>query len=57
MTEIPNSERYDLEERTLRFAKRVRTFVKKLRRTLANIEDIRQLVKASGSAGGNYLPR
>jgi four helix bundle protein len=46
---------YDLEERTLEFAKRVRTFVKKLPKSLANLEDIRQLVKASGSVGANYI--
>jgi four helix bundle protein len=55
MTETPNSKRYDLEERTLRFAQRVRAFVKSLPRNLANIEDIKQLVKASGSTGGNYI--
>jgi four helix bundle protein len=37
------------------FAKKVREFVKKLPRTTANIEDIRQLVKASGSVGANYI--
>ena len=46
---------YDLEERTLEFAKRVRAFVKKLPKSVANLEDIRQLVKASGSVGANYI--
>ena len=55
MTEIQNSKRYDLEDRTLEFARRVRTFVKKLPKTLANIEDSRQLVNASGSVGANYI--
>jgi four helix bundle protein len=50
-----NPKQYDLEERTLQFAKRVRAFVKKLLKTLANIEDCRQLVKASGSTGANYI--
>lgn len=45
----------DLEDRTFQFAKRVRAFVKRLPRTLANIEDCKQLVKASGSVGGNYI--
>ena len=54
MAKKKNSKRYDLEERTLAFAKRVRKFVKKLPKTIANIEDIKQLVKASGSVGGNY---
>ena len=46
---------YDLEERTYQFAKRVREFVKKLLQTIANQEDIRQLVRSSGSAGANYI--
>ena len=55
MKKNKNSKQYDLEERTLLFAKRVRAFVKKLPKTLANIEDCRQLVKASGSTGANYI--
>jgi four helix bundle protein len=55
MTEAQNSKRYDLEERTFTFAQRVRAFVKKLPKTLANIEDSKQLVDASGSVGANYI--
>ena len=55
MTKIQNSKQYDLEERTLKFAKEVRIFVKKLSRTISNIEDGKQLVKASGSVGSNYI--
>ena len=44
-----------MEDRTLAFAKDVRSFVKKLPKTLANIEDGRQLIKASGSVGANYI--
>ncbi len=50
-----SSKRYDLEERTFQFAKDVRAFVKTLPRTMANEEDIRQLIKASGSVGANYI--
>ena len=50
-----SSKQYDLEERTLGFARDVRAFVKTLPRTVANGEDIRQLVKASGSVGANYI--
>jgi four helix bundle protein len=46
---------YDLEERTFRFAQDIRAFVKGLPRTVANIEDIKQLVRASGSVGANYI--
>jgi four helix bundle protein len=55
MTKIQNSKRYDLEDRTLNFAKKVRTFVRKLSKTIANIEDGKQLIKASGSVGSNYI--
>lgn len=55
MNKIRNSKQYDLEERTLLFAKRCREFVKKLPKTTANIEDGKQLIRASGSVGANYL--
>lgn len=55
MSKNKNSKQYDLEEQTLLFAKHVRPFVKKLPETLANVEDCRQLVKASGSLGANYI--
>ena len=55
MSKNRNPKQYDLEERTLLFAQRVRAFVKKLPKTLANVEDCRQLVKASGSTGANYI--
>lgn len=55
MTETKNSKRYDLETRTFEFAKRVRIFVKKLPRTIGNIEDGKQLIRSSGSIGANYI--
>jgi four helix bundle protein len=54
MTKNQNSKPYDLEERTFQFAKAVRIFVKTLPKTIANIEDGKQLIKASGSVGANY---
>ena len=45
---------YDLEERTFKFAKDVRLFVKTLPKSIANFEDQKQLIKASGSVGANY---
>ncbi len=50
-----NAKPYDLEDRTFVFARDVRTFIKKLPRTIANIEDVKQLVRASGSVGANYI--
>jgi four helix bundle protein len=55
MAENKNSKQYDLEEQTFRSAQRAREFVKKLPKTLANVEDSRQLVNASGSVGANYI--
>ncbi len=56
MTKNQNSKPvYDLEERTYQFAKDVRLFVKTLPKTTANIEDGKQLIKASGSVGANYI--
>lgn len=45
----------DLVRRTFEFAQRVRRFVNRVPRTLANIEDCKQLVRASGSVAANYL--
>ena len=55
MTETLNTKKYDLEDRTLEFAKQVRVFVRVLKKDLANIEDGKQLVRASGSVGANYI--
>ncbi len=55
MTKSQNSKQYDLEDRTFQFAKRARVFVKKVPKTLTNIEDAKQLTKSSGSTGANYI--
>src|SRR5438477_1759138 len=55
MPQNENSKRFDLEDRTFAFAKRSRVLVKRLPKTIANIEDARQLVRASGSVGANYI--
>ena len=55
MTEIKNSKQYDLEDRTFEFAKDCRLFIKKLPKTIGNIEDGKQLVRSSGSVGANYI--
>ena len=46
---------FDLQPRTLQFAKDVREFVKGLPKTISNLEDIKPLVRASGSVGANYI--
>lgn len=45
----------DLVERTFSFAQAVRRFVDQLPRSIANIEDANQIVRASGSVAANYL--
>ena len=50
-----DGKRFDLEDRTFRFAKSVREFVKRLPRTMCNIEDVKQVVRSSGSVGANYI--
>ena len=49
------TKQYDLEDRTFIFAKDVRAFVKLIPKTLANIEDTKQVVRSSGSVGANYI--
>jgi four helix bundle protein len=46
---------YDLEDRTFAFAKNVRALAKQIPKTASNIEDIKQMVRASGSVGANYI--
>ncbi len=56
MAENPNQkQKYDLEERTLNFAKMVNQLVQALPRTLSNLENGKQLIRSSGSVGANYI--
>jgi four helix bundle protein len=48
------NKRYDLEDRTLKFAKECIALCKLLIRDTINIELIGQLIRASGSVGANY---
>lgn len=52
---IINNKHYDLEERCFNFAKRVNQYVNKLPKTIPNIENGKQLVRAAGSIGANYI--
>ena len=49
------NKKYNLEERTFQFAKSVRGLVIKLPKTSWFIEDGKQLIRASGSVGANYI--
>ena len=46
---------YGLEERTFEFARDVRAFVKRLPKTIGNIEDAKQAIRSSGAIGANYI--
>ena len=45
----------DLVERTYNFARDVRALVNRLPRDFSNYEDVRQVVRSSGSVAANYL--
>lgn len=47
--------KYDLEERTYKFAFNVRLFLKNIARTRSNIEDSKQLIRSSASVAANYI--
>jgi len=55
MIQRGDGKRYDLEERTERFARRVMDFVRSLRPGLVNREVARQLIRSAGSVGANYI--
>ena len=46
---------YDLEKRTLVFAKKARSFARMFPKDFVAYEDLKQLVRASGSVGANYI--
>jgi len=50
-----NTKRFDLDERTFKFAKNCRDFCYILSKTIANIEDCKQLIRSSGSVAANYI--
>ncbi len=55
MTKNQGSKQYDLEERTLNFARRVVNFCKKLPKSTIEGEIAKQLVRAGASVGANYI--
>jgi four helix bundle protein len=52
--DAPGRKTYDLEHRTLQFAKQVIELCRRVPQTTINREVIGQLVRASGSIGANY---
>ena len=52
---MPNTKTYDLEQRTFEFAKAVRLVMKDIPYGNITADDIRQVVRSSGSIGANYI--
>ena len=52
---MTEEKKYDLGERTFGFAKRVRAFIKLVKKTISNFEDLKQLSRSSGSVGANFI--
>jgi four helix bundle protein len=55
MIKTQNSKQYDLGERTLKFSKRIAVYANNLPKTISNIEIGKQLIRAAGSVGANYI--
>lgn len=55
MDKIENNKVYNLEDRTLSFAKAVRDFIKIVPKSLSNLEYSKQLIRSAGSIGANYI--
>lgn len=55
MESLENKKPYDLETRTLQYTKDVIALVNQLPKTLSNIEIAKQLIRAAGSVGANYI--
>jgi four helix bundle protein len=55
MTEITNSKRYDLEDRTLKYARDVIDLANAVTNSIANGEIIKQLIRSTCSVGANYI--
>lgn len=47
--------KFDLEDRTLAFAEAVIKYINEVKKTLANVEIAKQVIRSSGSVGANYI--
>ncbi|SFA52002.1 four helix bundle protein [Pedobacter suwonensis] len=52
---MSNGTNFNLEERTFLFAQSVRSYCKKVTHNIINIQDIKQVVRSSGSVSANYI--
>lgn len=60
MTEVLKAQaskhrKFDLEERTYRFAKSVRIYCRGIKYSICSHDDIRQVIRSSGSIAANYI--
>jgi len=55
MLKNQNSKKYDLEERTYKFSKNVRDFIKEIPKNNTNNIYISQLIRSSSSIGANFI--
>jgi four helix bundle protein len=55
MNQNTSTKKYDLEDRTLKFAKQVIELVNVLPSNLSNNEIAKQLIRSAGSVGANYI--
>lgn len=55
MAEEVAARRYNLEERTFEFARSCKEFLKKIEKSIHNIEYYKQLIRSSGSVAANMI--
>jgi four helix bundle protein len=55
MTEVQKTKQFDLEARTLRFARDANKYILNLPKTVPGIENGKQLARSAGSVGANYI--
>ncbi len=47
--------KYDLEERTMKFAQAIRSYLRTIKKKSDIQNDVQQLIRSSGSVGANYI--
>ncbi|TSD64582.1 four helix bundle protein [Inquilinus sp. KBS0705] len=51
----PSAKKYDLEDRTFEFANGTKEFLKRIDKSIHNIEYYKQLIRSSGSVAANLI--
>lgn len=52
---IKEDKKYDLEERTFDFANNCKEFLKRIDKSIHNVEYYKQLIRSSGSVAANFI--